>query len=194
MLCLSLLVLLSMAAKPSEFVARTVSYAKCTGISGSTNTSDTGAGTDIAHTLTCTFDLDNLDKGILKANSVIDAFALVTLTTSTPAPRLQFKLKAGAITLVENDLFFPADNDTINYWIAFKTIVRAAPGASVNTDSSFLASPAAASNAGNHNNTAQPIPLNTLTDLVWTFVSRWESDTGPASTVALNVFLVQVTN
>lgn len=193
-LCLSALLIPSwlFAANPSEWIAKTVSYALCVGISGTTNTSSSGSGSDFAHSLACT-----TTAGQLKASAVVDACALVTITTGTSAPQLIFKLKSGAsgtTTLVNQAAFLPTNSTVANGWVCFKTVVSGAPGASVATYSSFVTYPSATAEARDSNATAQPINLATNGSLEWTFTSQFLTAGTGVNSAKLEAFVVQVSN
>jgi hypothetical protein len=186
------------AAPPAEWVAKTVAYAKCVGTGGNSNVSTSGAGTDFAHNLSCT-----LDASMVKANGIINTCALLTVTTPASAPQLQFKLKACTVpgcgsgtvtTLVAQGAFSPVQSVTTNGWVCFKTVARAAPGAAVSTDSSFITYPSAVTWPPDSNTVAQPVALNTSVAQSVTLTSQWLTNQGTGSTAALNALIVSVTN
>ncbi len=185
LLCMPLLLF---AAQPTEWVSKTVSYATCVGSAGSTNVSTSGAGTDVAHTLACTIAANQL-----KANGVVNACALFTVATPGTVPTLQVKFKAGSTTLATHSAFPPPVNTTVNGWLCTRTVVRAAPGASVQTDTSFVTYPSATTFVEDSNAVAQPIALATNGALVWTFTSQWLTNAGTGSSLTLNAFVVTVT-
>jgi hypothetical protein len=187
-----LLMPIGLFAAPAEWIARTVAYALCVGTNGSINSSASGSGSDFAHSLACT-----TTAGQLKANAVVDACALVTVTTGAAAPQLLFKLKSGAAgttTIVNHAAFLPANATVMNGWVCFKTVVVAAPAASVPTYSSFVTYPSATSDARDSNATAQPINLATNGPLVWTFTSQFLSAGTGVNTAKLEAFVFQVSN
>jgi hypothetical protein len=187
-------------AGPAEWVAKTAAYARCVGSGGTTNTSTSGAGTDFVHSLACTFDPLVTP---LKLNGVVSACALLSLATASTAPPLQIKLKACTVagcgsgtvtTLVAQAAFDPATSQTSNGWICFKTVIDAAPGVSVNTENSFVTTPAGLTSAAESNNIPQPIPLNTLVAQTWTVTTQWLNTAGTGSSATLNAFVVTITN
>jgi hypothetical protein len=179
-------------AAPGEWVARTVSYALCVGTGGSTNSSASGAGTDIAFTLACT-----TTPRDHKTNTVVDACALITVTTGSSAPQAILKLKsgsAGTTTLVSNAAFIPANSSVTNGWVCFKAVITAAPGASIPTYSSYVTYPSATADARDSNATAQPVNLATNGNLVWTATWQWVAVGTGLNTAKLEAFVLQVSN
>jgi hypothetical protein len=200
-LLLLVVVLLSVplhAAPPAEWVSKTVAYAKCVGSGGNTNTSTSGSGTDFVHNLACT-----LDAAMVKANGIINTCALLSVTTPAVAPQLLLKMKfctvlgcaSGTVTpLVAQASVSVNINSTSNGWLCFKTVSRAAPGAAVNTDSSFITYPSAVSFSVDSNTVAQPVALNTSVAQSVSLTSQWLTNAGTGSTVSLNAMTVTVTN
>jgi len=192
LLLVALLLPASLFAAPSEWVARTVSYALCVGTNGSTNTSSSGSGADIAFTLACT-----TTAGQLKTNAVVDACALITVTTGTSAPQAILKLKsgsAGTTTLVSQAAFLPANSTVTNGWVCFKSVIAAAPGASVATYNSFVTYPSATAEARDSNATAQPVNLATNGSLAWTATWQWLTAGTGTNSAKLEAFVFQVSN
>jgi hypothetical protein len=180
------------AANTSEWIARTVSYALCVGTNGSTVSSLTAPGSDIAFTLACTTTPKDH-----KANTVIDACALITVTTGLSAPQAIVKLKsgsAGATILVSNAAFLPANGSVTNGWVCFKALIKDPPGASVPTYASFVTYPSATADARDSNATAQPIPLATNGNLVWTVTWQWGSTGTGTNNAKLEAFVLQLSN
>ena len=178
------------AANPGEWIAKSVSYAKCVGFNGTSNVSTSGSGADFAHDLTCT-----IDAGQLKNGAVIDACALVVVTTASSAPQLMFKLKsgsAGTTPLVTQSAFSPVSSTTLNGWVCFKSLVNGVPAASVPVESSFVTYPSATSDARDSNTMTPTTNLNTAGSLLWTFVSQWLSNPGGTHTVQLKAFEVKI--
>jgi hypothetical protein len=204
LLCVLLLLLPGpTVAVQGEWVGKTVGYAHCRGTGGSANVSTSNAGTDVAHTLSCTISpTDATTPIVLRQNTVVNACALLQIVTPATVPQLQFSLKActvpgcatGTVTeLVRNGTFLPSSNATSNGWVCMKTVVRAAPGAAVSTDSSFMTYPSALAGTPDSNTIAQPLPLNTLVGQTWTMHSQWLTNAGTGSSAALNAFIVTVT-
>jgi hypothetical protein len=194
-LALGLVVLLLptwLFSAPAEWEARSVSYALCVGSNGSTVSSVTAPGSDIAFTLACTTTPKDH-----KANTVMDACALMTVTTGTTAPQAIVKLKsgsAGTTTLVSNAAFLPANSSVTNGWICFKAVLTAAPGAAVPIYTSFVTYPSATADARDSNATAQPVNLATNGNLVWTVTWQWGSAGTGTNTAKLEAFVLQVSN
>jgi hypothetical protein len=176
----------------SEWVARSVSYALCVGTNGSTVSSVTAPGSDIAFTLACTTTPKDH-----KANTVVDACALITVTTGTSAPQAIIKLKsgsAGTTTLVSNAAFLPANSSVTNGWICFKAVITTVPSAAVPTYASFVTYPSATAEARDSNATAQPVNLATNGNLVWTVTWQFGSAGTGTNSAKLEAFVLQLSN
>jgi hypothetical protein len=177
------------AAPPSEWVAKQVSYATCTGVSGDTNLATSNPGVDYAHTLTCTVDANRI-----KAGTMVRACAMLTVTTAASVPTLQFKLKAGATTLYAPLFAFPPEVSlTRTTAFCFDTMGITPPGPTGNTQTSVRGFPTEVAYTEQSNSIAQPVSLATNGPLVWTFVSRWSSSIA-GNSVTLNHFQVEVGN
>lgn len=186
------------AAPPAEWVSRTVAYARCSGTGGNSNVSTSGSGTDFIHNLAC-----QLDPSMIKANGIVNTCALLSITTPAVAPQLLFKLKSCSVlgcatgtttVLVAQAAVSPNPNAAVNGWLCFKTVARAAPGAAVNTDSSFITYPSGVSFAVDSNTVSQPVALNTSVSQSMSLSSQWLTNAGTGSTVALNALVISVTN
>jgi hypothetical protein len=192
LLLIALLLPTSLFAAPTEWVARTVSYGLCIGTNGSTNTSSSGSGADIAFTLACT-----TTPKEHKAGTVVDACALITVTTGTSAPQAILKLKsgsAGTTTLVSQAPFLPANSSTTNGWVCFKSLIKDAPGASVPTYSSFVTYPSATAEARDSNATAALTNLTTNGNLAWTVTWQWVTAGTGTNTAKLEALIFQFSN
>jgi hypothetical protein len=189
-LLLSLSLASVQAAPPTEYVAKDVSWYKCSQVGGTTNTSSSGSGADFVHSLACT-----IDANTIKAGTILRACAHVTVATGSAAPRLTLKLRAGATPLyAPASDFLPQNSLTRNISFCWITMGGAAPSAASATYTSIEGSVTVLYFNEESNSLSQPISLATNGPLAWTFVSRWTSAGTGLNSVLLNSFTVSITN
>jgi hypothetical protein len=184
--------LLAFGAQPVEWIASGVDYAKCTGVVGSTNTSSTGAGADIAHSPTCTTDASQLPAG-----ATVRTCALLKIVTGSGPGALSFKLKSGAagnvIVSSSGATFVPGPSLNQTGWNCVTTVIGAVPGPAVATYSAPETYASGTTFLEDSNGTVQPVNLATNGALIWNWVSRWESAGTGVNSVQLLALSVMMT-
>jgi hypothetical protein len=161
----------------------------CAQTGGNTNDAASGAGSDFAHTLTCT-----VPANFLTAGKILRTCGIFRMTTGTTFPTMLWKLKAGATTLLSTNAHAP-DNQFSNrsQVMCFYTMATAAPGGAAPTHSGLDAYPSAFENSFEVNITAQPVTLATNAPQIFGLVTQWGS-TISGNTLALDAMWVEALN
>ena len=150
----------------------------CSGTGGSTNSDDSGAGSDHNHSLTCV-----LEGNSLHAGTVLNACSIFAVTTPSAAGAFQHKLKLGASTVFSSN---PQTTAVIasprTATICFQIVIGGAPGASVTTYTGIIANLLSFDDGAAVNTVAQPVNVNTSTDLTLTFSTQWNANVAGANT------------
>lgn len=114
---------------------------------------------------------------------------LIYETTSTASPTLTLRLKLGATNIYASAAIAPASATARGGSLQFLVLGTAAPGASVNVDTSVVGN-YIISNAGNGNATTNPVAVATNGALVLSASAQWSANTA-GNSVTLRALVVE---
>ena len=154
----------------------------CMGFAGGTNTSTSGSGTFVNHSLTCT-----IDAGKLTIGSELEICSGWQWTAGAAPPALNIQWKAGSVILNNppGNGPTPLAGVTRNGEYCLSTTVGAVPGAAAATYNHIkanLATTSVGTEIYSHGAVSQPVNLATNGALVFQQASRWlDAGTGTSS-------------